>query len=127
VNLDTLLLPAARVTPLPRGELPAGVVDGLAVAFADDGARYRIGFDDRTLLVWAAGPITLPPLGDGELVARFADFQRTHGRTLPFRTTYLFRGAPLAEERTVAACPNLSVDPAAFADPVRVPRCDRAR
>jgi hypothetical protein len=30
----------------------------------------------------------------------------------------------LAEERTLAACPNANVDPAAFRDPARIPNCD---
>ena len=122
-NLDALLLPGARVAPLPRAELPSGVADGLLVTFADDGTRYRIGFDARTLLVWVAGPVALPPLGDGDLVARYSDFRPTHGLTLPFRTTYLFRGDALAEERIIAACPNVDVAPAAFRDPGRMPPC----
>jgi hypothetical protein len=126
VNLDALLLPAAQVAPLPSAELPPSVADGLLVTFADDGARYRIGFDARTLLVWVAGPVALPPLGEGELVARYADFRPAHGLTLPFRTTYTFRGDALAEERTLAACPNVDVAPAAFRDPGRIPRCDVA-
>jgi len=123
VNLDALFLPAVTVAPLTEGDAPPGVVDGLLVTFADDGARYRLGFDAQTLLVWAAGPVTLPPLGDGELVARFADFRQRHGRILAFRTAYLFRGSALAEERTLAACPNVEVDEAAFRDPMRIPPC----
>jgi hypothetical protein len=126
VNLDALFLPAVRLAPLANAELPPGVADGLLITFADDGVHYRIGFDARTLLVWVSGPVTLPPLGEGELVSRYDDFRPTHGLTLPFRTTYLFRGDALAEERTLAACPNVDVAPAAFWDPARIPRCDLA-
>src|SRR6266699_2637824 len=45
VNLDALRLPGVRTAPLPQTELPPGGSAGLAVVLADDGSRYRLGFD----------------------------------------------------------------------------------
>jgi hypothetical protein len=123
VNLDALALPGARVAPLSAEELPTGTTAGLAVVLGDD-ERYRLGFDDRLRLVWASGPIELPPLGRGTLVARYTDFRRRRGRLLPFRTSYAFDGDPIAEERVLAACPNPGdVTAATFHDPALLPRC----
>lgn len=117
-QLDALRLPGVHVQPLADGELPAGVVAGLAVALADDGARYRLGFDREMLLVWVEGPIRLLPLGEGTLTARFGDFRRTGGFLLPFATSYTFGGAALAEERALAVCPN---DPRVTIEAFRTP------
>jgi len=125
--LDALLLPGVQVTPLPGPELPEGAAWGLTAVFAGDGARYRLGFDARDLLVHVEGPIGLPPLGAGTLSARFADFHRTNGLFLPYRTAYTFGAAPLADERAVAVCPNLRLDPEAFRMPAAIPTCGSAR
>ncbi len=112
------------VTPLPTADLPPGVAAGVAIAAAD-GARYRLGFDDRALLVWATGPVDLPQMGGGELVARYDDYRRVRGFWLPFRTTWTVGARRLAVERTLAACPNdPALVPAAFERPALLPRCE---
>ena len=124
VHLDALRLPGASVQEMPAGELPPGTVAGLRVVLADDGSRYRLGFDERALLVWAAGPVRLPPLGAGEVEARFDDFRRAGDLLLPFRTAYAFAGAPLATERALAVCPNApGVGLESFQVAGRVPVC----
>jgi len=125
--LDALLLPGVQVTPLAGPELPEGAAWGLAAVFAGDGARYRLGFDARDLLVHVEGPLGLPPLGAGTLSARFADFHRTNGLFLPYRTAYTFGAAPLADERAVAVCPNVRLAPEAFRMPAAIPTCGRRR
>ena len=119
VNLDALRLPGVRMAPLPEGELPPGASAGLAVVLADDGAQYRLGFDRRGLLVWAEGPVRLPPLGEGRVVARFSDFRRVAGFLVPFRTSYTVGDQPLADERALAVCP---ADPAVSLESFRTPR-----
>src|SRR2546426_757140 len=99
VNLDALRLPGVRTAPLPQAELPPGASAGLAVVLADDGSRYRLGFDGRGLLVWAEGPVRLPPLGQGQVVARFSDFRRVAGFLVPFRTSYTFGDERLPGQR----------------------------
>jgi len=124
VNLDALALPGVAVAPLASSELPAGAREGLAVVFADDGARYRLAFDERTLLVAAAGPLDLSPITSGDVTARFADFRRAGGLLLPFETTYARADTPLAEEHVRAACPDPpGLGPEAFVAPDRLPRC----
>ncbi len=124
-GLDTVVTSKTPVTPLPASELPPGVATGVSVTLPDDGARYRLGFDERTLLVWATGPIDIPRLGRGEVTARYADFRRVGGLWLPFRTTYEIDARPLAVERTVRLCPNVSgLEPATFQSPERLPACD---
>jgi hypothetical protein len=123
VNLDALTGPGVTVTALPREALPAGVHEGLEAVFAD-GARFRLGFDDRTLLIWAQGPLDLSPLAAGEVSARFGDYRRTGALLLPFSTTYALGPLPLADETVLAAC----VDPpaltaASFTDPAALPTC----
>lgn len=126
-NLDALRLPGVQVAPLPAAALPPGCVAGLAAVFADDGARYELGFDERTLLVSAAGPLRLPPLGEGRVTARFADFRRVGGLLLPHRTTYQLSDLPLAEEWATAVCPNdAAVRAETFRNPAMIPSCPRA-
>jgi hypothetical protein len=103
-NLDALLLPGVHVAPLPREELPAGAVEGLAVVLADDGSQYRLAFDARTLLVQAEGPLALPPLGSDRVVVRFDDYRPTGGRLIAHRMEYTFAGKPLASEDALAVC-----------------------
>src|SRR5579883_1076887 len=120
----SLALPGVAVAPLAPSDLPAGAREGLAVVFADDSARYRLAFDERTLLVAAAGPLDLSPITSGEVTARFADFRRAGTLILPFETTYARADAPLAEERVRAACPDPpGLGPEAFVAPDRLPRC----
>jgi hypothetical protein len=124
VNLDALALPGVAVAPLAANELPTGAREGLAVVWADDGARYRLGFDEHALLVAASGPLDLSPVTSGDVTARFADFRRAHGLLLPFRRTYARAETPLAEERVRAACPDPpDLGPEAFVVPGRLPRC----
>jgi hypothetical protein len=123
-NLDALRLPGVQVASLAPAELPPGAVAGLAVVLPDGGAVYRLGFDERTLVVWASGPVRLPPAGDGELIAHFGDFRRTEHLLLPFHTTYAFRGGRLAEERALAVCPNQpGLRSEGFQAPGRLPAC----
>ena len=124
VNLDALQLPGTSVAPLAAAELPPGTVAGLAVVFAGDGARYRLGFDDEARLVWVAGPVVLPPLERGELIATFADFRRVGRFLLPFRTTYTLAGQPLAVERALAVCPGVALDARSFRLPSALPSCE---
>ena len=121
VNLSDL--EQAVVAPLAASDLPADVREGLSVRFAD-GATYRLGFDARTLLVWAQGPIDLAPYGAGVLTAHFSDYRTVAGLRLPFAVSYDLAGMRIADETVQRAC----VDPpgliaAAFADPASLPRC----
>src|SRR5204862_6497892 len=52
VNLGGLRVPGVRTAPLAQAELPPGASAALAVVLADDGSRYRLGFDGRGRLVW---------------------------------------------------------------------------
>lgn len=123
-NLDVLLLPGVSVSQLAPDALPSETSWGLAATFADDGSRYRLGFDSRDLLVYVAGPIALPPLEPGELEVRYGDFRRRRGVLVPYRTAYAFGGAGLAEERALAVCPNeAAVVPAWFSQPVEDAGC----
>jgi len=123
VSLDVLQSPGVTLSPLPDAERPPEVHEGLR-AVLPDGSTYRLGFDRRTLLVWAAGPLDLSPVGGGEVTVRFTDHRRAGGLLLPFAASYAFDGVPIADERVLAAC----VDPpaltaAAFTDPRRLPAC----
>jgi hypothetical protein len=123
-NLDSLLLPGAVVAPLPAKELPADAAAGIAVVLADDGSRYRLAFDERLLLVWASGPLDFPPLGHGEVVARFSDFHRRAGLWLPFHAEYGSAGRALMAERVLGVCPNdARVTPDSFRAPALLPEC----
>lgn len=124
VNLDALRLPGYRVAPLPAAELEGGVREGVAVVIPDTGARYRLGFDEHDLLVWATGPLDLAPLGRGEVTARYGDFRRVGGLLLPFKTSYALAGVPVIDEQALAVCPNLlGITAAAFQSPGRLPAC----
>jgi hypothetical protein len=122
--LDVLGDPAVRITPLARAELPADVASGVAVQLAGSVARYRLGFDDRTRLVWAAGPLDFSPFGSGEVDVRFSDFHEVDGMQLPFRCTYTTDGRVFLEERVQRLCPNPpGLTPAAFRTPQLLPAC----
>jgi hypothetical protein len=123
VNLDALRAPGVTLEPLAARDLPDGVREGFSASFAE-GATYRLGFDERTLLVWAAGPLDLSPFAKGDAAARFADYRRTGGLLLPFAVTYWVAESRIADEKILAYC----VEPAAlteesFADPERLPDC----
>jgi hypothetical protein len=123
VNLDALRAPGVTLTALSAAQLPPGVREGVRATFAD-GAVYRLGFDERTLLVWAAGPLDLSPLGRGEATVRFADYRRTGGLLLAFAASYALDGVALADETVLTACvdpPGLT--PASFTDPRLLPPC----
>jgi hypothetical protein len=122
-NLDALRDPGVRTAARAAEELPSGAAR-LDVSLAD-GTAYRLIFDDRMLLVRLSGAVSLAPFGEGELVAEFADFRRVRGYTLPYRTTYWFRGERVADEHALAVCPyRAGVDAAAFAAPRRLPACE---
>jgi hypothetical protein len=123
VHLDALRLPGVQVAPLPPDVLPAGTVAGLAVAFADTGDRYTVGLDERLLVVAVEGPVSLAPYGAGTLGARYEEFRPANGFLLPHRTTYVFRGAPLADERAIAVCPAVPMPDEVFRAAGRLPSC----
>lgn len=75
----------------------------------DDGAAHHLRFDERLRVVEARGPISLPPLGDGTLVARFGDFRRFGSVLVAGRVSYFFRGQHAFDERVLSFVPN---DPA---------------
>jgi hypothetical protein len=122
-NLDALLLPGIRVTSLAPAELPAGVTAGLAATFLDDGSRYLIGVDDRSLVVWAAGPVSFAPFEGGSVTARFTDFRAAGRWLLPYRTAYALDGRPLADEQVLAACAGASLTAEMFQRPGLIPGC----
>jgi len=123
VNLDALHAPGIQLTPLPATALPAGVSEGLSARFPD-GQTYRLGFDERTLLVWTEGPLDLWPVAKGIATVRYSDHRATASRLLPFAAAYAIGGRRVAEERVLAACvdpPGLT--PASFTDPAHLPDC----
>ena len=105
-NLDALRGAGVVLSPLPAAELPQGVREGLA-AELPDGARYRLGFDQRTWLIWLQGPLDLSPFSAGEVTARFTD-QPVDGRGAAFPPSYSFGPLPIFDESVRAAC----IDPA---------------
>ena len=123
VLLSDLDQPGIVIAELTPAELPAGVREGLSVRFAD-GATYRLGFDDHTLLMWADGPLDLSPLTSGITSADYADQRTSDGITLPARATYFAGDRRLAEETIEAACVNPpTLTPASFAGPSGLPAC----
>jgi hypothetical protein len=127
-NLDALLLPGVRTAPLAAADVPAGATAGVAAVFADDGARFRLGFDAADRLVHVEGPLDLPPLGAGVVQARYADFRRVRRFVLPYRTTYALAGQVFADERALAICPDdARLDEEAFRTANRIPPCPPAR
>jgi hypothetical protein len=123
VLLGALELPGVQVTPLAAATLPPGVVAGLAVVLPD-GTRYRLGFDAEDRVVWATGPIELPPLPTAEASVRFDDFRRIGGFELPYHAVWELGGQRLADERVVAMCPNPpGLDVESFRSPRAMPPC----
>jgi hypothetical protein len=124
VNLDALLDPAVRVESLPATALPPGVVTGVEVIPSPDGNRYRLGFDRRMLLVWAAGPLDFSPFGRGEIEVTFDDFRLFGGLQLPVHATYTAGGSVLLDQRMQQICPNKAdASDAWFASPTDLPAC----
>jgi hypothetical protein len=126
-NLDTLALPGIDLEVTPAAAGAGEVVTEVVAVFTDDGSRYRLGFDRDDLLRTVEGPVSLPPLGPGVLAATFTDFRRAGGLRLPARTSYVFAGRPLLDERALAICPNVAgLGPAAFRAPTTLPDCGGA-
>lgn len=92
---------AVSWSELSAEDLPAGVPAGIEARFSDGGPPYRLYFDDDDLLVRAEGEVSLPPIGEGRLRARFRDFRKTEGYVLPYRTDYELDGRPFFEEEVV--------------------------
>lgn len=100
--------------PPVESALPAG--RRLSVRFAD-GDRYRLSFDAAGHLALARGPIVIPGIGEGELVARFVDYRRVGSFELPFGTRYSLGGEPLFDERVTRFVPqDPSLEEASFAE-----------
>jgi hypothetical protein len=123
VNLDALQAPDVRLAPLPGSDRPPGVHEGLIATFPD-GAEYRLGFDDRTLLVWARGTLDLFPFGYGLVTARFGERQPAGSLLLPRVADYWLDELPIAAETVLAACVDPpALTPESFTDPARLPDC----
>ena len=122
-NLDALLLPAVRLSSLAPADLPPGVVAGVAATFVDDGSRYLVGVDDRSLVVWASGPVSFAPFEGGEVTARFTDFRPAGRWIVPYRTAYALAGRPLADEHVLAACPGAPLTAEMFRSSGLIPSC----
>jgi hypothetical protein len=122
--LDGLDAPGVTVAELPPADVPAGAREALQVRFAD-GGLYRLGFDDRALLVTLEGPLDLSPLVRATTAtAHYAEQRSTGGVMLPYRTTYFAGSDRLAEESLDAACVNPpALTPASFASPATLPAC----
>lgn len=121
--LTGLDAPGVTVVELPPAELPPGASEGLRVGFAD-GTTYRLGFDDRTLLMWADGPLDVWPLASGPVSVRYADQRAAGGVLLPHRASYFAGSRQLAEESIDAACVNPpALTPASFTAPTTLPPC----
>jgi hypothetical protein len=111
------------VSPWAPSELQAGVRSGASVRFPD-GSTYRLGFDRERLLVWAQGPLDLSPFGAGEITARFSDYRTVGGLHLPFAASYALAAMPIADETVQRLCVDpADLTPAAFGDPISLPRC----
>jgi hypothetical protein len=123
VLLHALARPDVQVTPLAADALAPGVAWGLDVRFPD-GTRHRLGFDAADRVVWAMGPIELPPLPPAEASVRFDDFRPAGGFELPYHAVWTLGGQPLADERVVAMCPNPpGLDVESFRSPGAMPPC----
>lgn len=100
---------------VPAAGLGRDVVRALSVRLREDGARYALGFDAKSRLVAAKGPIEIPGIGAGRLAARFRDFRSVDGHDVPFAATYRLNDEPFFEEHVIRFLPGLAVlDPAAL-------------
>jgi hypothetical protein len=95
---------------LPRSQVPSGYAAGIRASFGEGGGAYELYFDQRDLLVAAAGQVALQPIGSGRLEARFSDFRETSGFLLPYRLSYRLEGEPLLDEQVARWVPNASFD-----------------
>ena len=119
-----LRAPDVRVRELARAECPPGAVFGLEAVYPDTGDRYLVGLDADRLVVSVEGPVLLPPFERHAVRALLDDHRRVGGYTLAYHTRWMADGQPLADERTLAACPLARQLPAtAFASPARLPTC----
>lgn len=122
--LDVLEQPGVELEEVMPAALPPGIARGLVVRFVDDGARFTLGFDDDARLVRVEGPLEVPTVGRGEVVAELSDFVRVGGWTLPRRIRYRLGDRVLLDERALALCPDPpGLVAAAFRDPRALPAC----
>jgi hypothetical protein len=122
--LDALRAPDVRVRELAVTERPAGAAFGLEAVFHDTGDRYLVGLDAERRVVSVEGPVLLPPSERHAVRATLDDHRRVRGYTIAYHTRWTADGEPLADERTLDACPLAHEPPAAaFASPARLPRC----
>lgn len=123
VLLHGLDAPGVTVSELPADALPDGVREALRVELPD-GSTYLLGFDERTLLVRAEGPLDVWPVAQGTAVALFSDQRRTGAVLLPWAAHYTVGPYRVADETIRAACVDpRGLTPAAFADPALLPAC----
>ena len=125
VLLDALAHPNVPWRALDRSEAPPEVATAVEVTPFADGARYRLGFDDRARLVWAAGPLDFSPFGGGDVDLRLEDFRDAGGILFPFRWTYAAGGQTIVDIRVRAVCLNVPVAEG-FAAPADLPDCDQS-
>jgi hypothetical protein len=126
-RLGGLDAPGVGVRDLPASHRPPGSARALEAAFADTGDRYVVALDDAGRVRSVEGPVTLPPFGRPVLRATLADYRTVDGTPLPQRTSWTLDGAPLADERTRAAClVSPGVPAAAFRAPATLPACPPA-
>jgi len=122
--LDAFRTPGVRVRELAAAERPPEAAFGLEAVFPDTGDRYLIGLDAGRLVVSVEGPVLLPPFERHAVRAVLDDHRRVGGYTVAYHTRWTADGQPLADERTVQACPLAREPPAAaFASPAALPRC----
>jgi hypothetical protein len=124
--LDVLRAPNVSVRELAREELPPECRAGLAAAFADPPAVYRVCLDDRLLVRRVDGPVDLSPIGRGTVSVRFDELRRVDGLVFARRARWLLDERLLADECVTHLCvapPEL--DAASFHDPSTLPGCER--
>lgn len=102
VTLDELEGPDFRWQPAPLDDAPPGATHSIEAVCRGDASHYRLWFDAELRLVAASGPISIPTLGEGRLMARFSDYRRVDGLRVPFRVTYRLDGQPFVEETILA-------------------------
>lgn len=121
--LQELDAPGVTVSEIPTTDMPPTVREALRVVLPD-GSTYRLGFDERTLLVWAAGPLDVWPVAQGDAVAEYSAHRRAGDVLLPHATRYSVGPYRVADETVRAACVDPpALTPAAFADPRQLPDC----
>jgi hypothetical protein len=124
MQLDGLRAPNVRVRELSPAGRPSGATYGLEATYTDSGDRYLIGLDAQRLVRSVEGPVSLPPFGRPLMRVVLDDQRRVGGYRLAYRATWTADGAPLADERTLAACALDHELPAtAFVVPATLPTC----